>query len=246
MVDQQDFCGSHGCDEGHVISEGEADRLSKITSNSLRQAIEEELRHIIGKGVSINTLLEISRFSHAAQELLMIRSPIAEVRRKKKRNNGSGLISFSDDSNLNIGNYGTPGGFAMSPYQGEYGYGQNDTDVDSLTNEAAQNETFGAKLTREIVSALGAMKRQSGPSIPELIDSIKQARDAGLDSVAARLEESLDEALGRAQDEDPPPTSSLSKYPVPGILMPMVDVQAMESPDPTPDSITQPSLANRS
>ena len=237
MSTQQFVCGTRGCDETHLMSGEEADKLSKATSDALRIAIAAELKTIIEKGVSISTLLELSRFSHTAQELLMIRSPIAEVRRKRRYNlAGPGGFSYGGS----IGTYGGPGGFAMSPYQNEYGYDEGDADVDSLTNEAAQNETFGAKMTREIVSALGAMKRKSGPSVTELIDAIKQAKDAGLDGAVQKLEEALTEALGNeaTEEKEPAPSKGRPRYPVPGLPVPALDVEATE-PEP-PETIPAP------
>ena len=202
MTGQMFQCGDGGCETGGMLSAEEADKLSQATSPVLREAIAEELKSILARGVSISMLMELSRFSHTAQELLMIRSPLAEVRRKRAHNyqsNGPNMYSPSM-----LGSYGAPGGFAMSPYQSEYGYGEDAADVGSLTQEAAQNETFGAKMTREIVSALGAMKRNTGPSVQGLIESIKQARDAGLDDVVAKLQASLDDALGGEKEPEAP------------------------------------------
>ena len=243
MSAQNFICGQNGRGDKQLMSGEEADRLSKATSKALLGAIEQELHSIISKGVSISTLLELSRFSHTAQELLMIRSPLAEVRRKK---HGIGMalgqmgVGMVANYNQGLGAYGGPGGVAMSPYQNEYGYDEDDADVDSLTGEAAQNETFGAKMTREIISALGALKRSSGPSVPDLIESIKQAKEANLDSVVTRLEISLDEALGGSGSPAPEPEAATPSngrptYPVPGIPM---DVASLGADAPPPSQLT--------
>ena len=226
MVNNASFvCSDSGCHTpGPPLSKQEVETLTEATSESLRKAIGEEIGNIVSRGVSIPTLLELARFAHTAQELLMIRSPIAEVRRRKRIGAGTGMMQYAGG----MASYGGPGGFVMSPYQNQYGYEEDDPDVDSLTTEAAQNETFGAKMTREVISALGALKRTTGPTVQELIDSIKQAKDAGLDNIVAKLEASLDAAL--AADEGAPATPQRRRPRIP------IDTAASEpeQTDPAP------------
>ncbi len=234
MVSQQFSCGKNGCDEQHALSEGEAENLSQQTSDGLRTAIAAEIKSIASRGVSIGTLNELARFSHTAQELLMIRTPLAEVRRKKRLGAAMQGPAMQTNSTYSgsIGSYGGPGGFVMSPYQDQYGYDEDDTDVGSLTQEAAQNETFGAKLTREVVSALGSLKRNTGPSVKELIESIAQAKDAGLGHIVSKLEGALDEALGKEGEPEPTPATGRPRYPVPGIPMAQLGSPDDDADDP--------------
>lgn len=206
MSSQQVVCKSSDCRERGALEPGEEADVSRRTSEAMLGAIGGEISRIVGEGISIRSLNELARFAHTAQELLMIRSPLAEVRRKKNYGGGAnitgaGATLMSTGSGA-IGSYGGPGGFAMSPYQSQYGFEEGDCDVGALTTEAAQNETFGAKMTREIVSALGAMKRNSGASVQELISAIKDAKDAELGNIVSKLELALDEALGNESQAD--------------------------------------------
>ena len=198
MTATQFTCGSHGCEQTTLVSKDEADKLSDATSIALRNVLGAELQSILDKGVTIPTLLELTRFANTAQELLMIRSPMAEVR---SRNRPAG--SFGSNIAIQNPNAGDSNSVAtqMSPYQAQYGYGDSDADVQSLTGEFAQNETFGAKMTREIVSALGALKRSDGPSVQELVSGIGKAKKAGLHDVEAKLKASLDALLAGQEGE---------------------------------------------
>ncbi len=199
MTATQFTCGSHGCEQTTLVSKDEADKLSDATSIALRNVLGAELQSILDRGVTISTLLELTRFAHTAQELLMIRSPMAEVRR---RNSPAGSFGSSIAiQNPNVGNFDSVPTTPMSPYQAQYGYESSDSDVQSLTGEFAQNETFGAKMTREIVSALGALKRSDGPSVQELISGIGKAKKAGLHDVEAKLKASLDALLAGQEGE---------------------------------------------
>lgn len=77
----------------------------------------------------------------------------------------------------------------MSPYQPLY-----DCDMGPLTTEAAQNETFGANLSREIVSLMSAAKR-NGPPLEELISALGEAKKQGLTTLVAKLEAQIEERM---------------------------------------------------
>lgn len=168
-----------------------ADVLAAKTSPALLKALEEEVQAIVKDGVNIRSLMELSKFSHVAQELLMVRTPLAEVRRKK-RNGGGALYS---------------GVSSVGSYQAMY-----NEDVEPMTQEAQQNETFGATLSRELISAIGSIKNSSAPNIEELIARIAQAKEGGLDNVVAMLEKNL-EILLRG-DEDVVDAEALPSTPV--------------------------------
>ncbi len=207
MSSQQVVCKSSDCRERGALEPGEEADISRRTGEAMLGAIGGEISRIVGEGISIRSLNELARFAHTAQELLMIRSPLAEVRRKKNYGGGASITSagatLMATGSGTIGSYGGgPQGFAMSPYQSQYGFEEGDCDVGALTTEAAQKETFRAKMTREIVSALGAMKRNNGASVQELISAIKDAKDAGLGNIVSKLELALDEALGNESQAD--------------------------------------------
>lgn len=179
------ICGSSGCEEHSLVPEKQQHALSQKTSSVLKNAIEEEIRTILEKGVSIPVLLELARFANTAQELMMIRNPSADVRTRRRRGPfASGITPMS------AGSYQYTAGYDDS----EYG--------PPLTTEAAGNETFGAKLSRELVSAVGAMRRSDKPTVPDLIESIKQAKEAGLDNVVTQLEGSLSKLLSEAEGDE--------------------------------------------
>lgn len=183
---------AYGCGMDPEVPEldlSKADALAAKTSPKLLEALQEEVSAIMEGGVNIRSLMELSKFTHVAQELLMVRTPLAEVRRKKRPRLAGGGPMLSG-----------PGGMmqsSMGPYQTMY-----DEEVGPMTQEAATNETFGAQVTRELVSAIGSMKRSSGASIQDLISGIEQAKKAGLDSLAAKLEMKLDEAIGGSAAEE--------------------------------------------
>jgi len=178
--------------EAPPINLEKADILAAKTSPALLKSLNDEIQAIIKDGVNIRSLMELSKFCHVAQELLMVRTPLAEVRRKKR-----GRLPQYQNS--------------MSVFDPPVGYQfMYDDELGPLTQEAAQNETFGAQVTKQIVSAIGALKRNDGPSVEELIDGIKQAKDAGLDRVVERLEAKLEEALGgEPSGEAPAPDDSI-------------------------------------
>lgn len=116
----------------------------------------------------------------------MVRSPIADVRQRKRPRYASGGISvpYQGDS------YPNP-----SPVIGGSGY---PLEENALTGEAAPNETFGAKLVRELIPALTNATNKGGAKkgiFEDLVDGIAAARDKGLDDVADSLQKKLD-ALG--------------------------------------------------
>lgn len=179
-----------------------ADALAAKTSPALLKALEEEVQAIVKDGINIRSLMELSKFSHVAQELLMVRTPLAEVRRKKR--NGGGMPQIYSGGG---GALYSSGVSSVGPYQAMY-----DEDVEPMTQEAQQNETFGATLSRELVSAIGAIKSSSAPNIEELIARIAQAKEGGLDNVVAMLEKNL-EILLRG-DEDVVDAEALPSAPV--------------------------------
>lgn len=188
-----------------MIHQRASEDLSKNTSPALRKAIHDELLDIIKDGVDIPNLQMLHRFANTAQELLMVRSPLAEVRTRKRKRLGS------------LG-YNTGVIDGENPYQTLYGFECSSEDVSpALTEEASPNETLGTKMVKELVSALSANKRAEGeegksnaPDVFEgLVIAIKRARDEGMPEIAARLEKKLDgllklnEAIEETAEEKP-------------------------------------------
>lgn len=184
-----------------AIDLSKADALAAKTSPALLEALAAEVQEIVKGGINIRSLMELSKFSHVAQELLMVRTPLAEVRRKKR--NGGGMPQIYSGG----GALYSSGVSSVGPYQTMY-----DEDVEPMTQEAQQNETFGATLSRELVSAIGAIKSNSAPNIEELIARIAQAKEGGLDNVVSMLEKNL-EILLRG-DEDVVDAEALPSAPV--------------------------------
>lgn len=148
--------------------------ISDKTSKVLRAAIQDELKEMVNEELTHSMLNQVSRFANVAQELIMVRSPIADVRRRKRKNfNYQGVVT----------------GATGSPME-----------ENSLTGEAADGETFGAKLIRELIPALTNLRGpesqapQKGP-IEELVKSISIAKKAGLDDVVEKLDAKLHELL---------------------------------------------------
>lgn len=171
-----------------AIDLSKADALAAKTSPALLEALAAEVQEIVKGGINIRSLMELSKFSHVAQELLMVRTPLAEVRRKKRNGGGVPQI-YSNGGALYSGSV------SMGAYQGIY-----DEDLEPMTQEAQQNETFGATLSRELISAIGSIKNSSAPNIEELIARIAQAKEGGLDNVVTMLEKNLEILLGGDED----------------------------------------------
>lgn len=182
---------NNGCGAGVAvppIDYDKADALAAKTSPALLKALETEVQKIMEKGVNIRSLMELSKFCHVAQELLLVRTPLGEVRRKKSN-------QFStQSSSVYIGGSASYQSSAGA-YQGMY-----DEDLEPMTGEAQNNETFGATLSRELVAAIGAIKNNNAPDTQELIARIAQAKEGGLDRVVAMLEKSLEKILTGEED----------------------------------------------
>ncbi len=197
-----------GCDIRRPVPQidlSKADALAAKTSPALLKSLAEEVQAIVKDGINIRSLMELSKFAHVAQELLMVRTPLAEVRRKKRPWN-----SMQGSSNYYSGSA------SMVPYQSMY-----DEDLEPMTQEAQQNETLGATLSREIISAIGAIKNNSAPSAEGLIDRIAQAKKGGLDNVVAMLEKKLESLLGGTEDvvdaEAKPSTPDVEPLEIPAV-----------------------------
>jgi len=172
------------------------------TSEGLISALSTELKEMVQVPLTHSSLNQISRFANIAQELIMVRSPIADVRQRKRPRYASGGISVPYQG----GPYSDP-----NPVIGGSGY---PLEENALTGEAAPNETFGAKLVRELIPALTNATNKGGAKkgiFEDLVDGIAAARDKGLDDVADSLQKKLD-ALGdvgakvvESEIEDPQP-----------------------------------------
>ena len=100
------------------------------------------------------------------------------------------------------------GGISMSGPYSAYNINPNDSPVigasgypleeNALTGEAAPNETFAAKLVRELIPALTGVNKNADVGTVEkgvfedLVDGIAAAREKGLDDVAESLQKKLD------------------------------------------------------
>ncbi len=149
------------------------------TSQQLMDALSKELREMIEEDLTVANLNQISRFADIAQDLILVRSPIANVLKKKKRFGavGIGPINYSSIHDI-------------------------ESDDESLTGEAQPNETFGAKLIREIIPAFSELKAKKQKGIfEELIDGISIAQEKGLDDIAKGLQAKLDHLIKINQPE---------------------------------------------
>ncbi len=207
------------------------EKLGADTSDELISALKAEMLQIIGDKPNVRSMNELARFAHTAQELMMIRTPLAQVRRRRRSPGGASIGP------------GMQMGYSMmgsNPYQELY-----DCDIDPLTSEAAFNETYGANMSREMVSALSAAKR-SGPPLDELIKALGEAKAQGLTNLAEKLAADIDRRLGESQqpqlhahdhdqdhdrddghdddghesDEDALDVESLDLPPYPGVMYP--------------------------
>ena len=163
----------YGCSKITAVPDGS---INGDTSRALLDALSSELKQMVQGQVTHSSLNQISRFANIAQELIMVRSPIADVRQRKRR--------------PIIGGYGQ-GAISNSPAIGGTGY---PLEENALTGEAALNETFGAKLVRELIPALSAsVNKGSGEKgvFEDLVDAIAAAKKGGLDEVAEGLEAKL-------------------------------------------------------
>lgn len=164
--------------------------VSEKSTKALRECIKAELLEMLEGEIDIPKLQEITRFAHTAQELLMVRSPIAQVRRKKKWGNNPGY-----DSPVGNGSSIISSSTSNPSYQAIYGYGAEDQD-EPLTDEAAPQETWGTKMVSEFISAISSLKRkndaESEESYADLVEAIKSAKEAGLNEVVGRLTKRLE------------------------------------------------------
>lgn len=185
-------CSTDGCapiEQPHPHPQ-QHDPVSDKTSEKLKGVLAEEIADIVKDGISIPILQQLHRFANIAQELLMVRSPIADVHRRQR---SSGAL-YSTPSNITIG--GSAVGTPYAPY-GSY------DDCEPLTQEAAPNETYGAKLIREIVPALSALKDGGKKSkLESLVSAIAEAKENGLDDIAETLEATMQDLLARKYLEE--------------------------------------------
>ncbi len=156
------------------------------TSKALRKAIQDELKEMVVESLTHSMLNQVSRFANIAQEMIMVRSPIADVRQRKRRRGPlGGNSNYQGVANPGVimGNTGEP------------------LEENALTGEAAPNESFASTLTRELVSAFGKLGgqdpvKEKGP-VEELIEGIAAAKKAGLGDLADKLETKLHEVLSK-------------------------------------------------
>lgn len=175
------------------------DPVDSRTSDALKAALSDEIKTIAAQDITIATLSELSRFANVAQELLMVRDPIAEVRRKKR-------------PKLGAAQYVSQGGVALGVSPSYPTYSTNDDNCEPMTVEAAFNETFGAKLIRELVPALsnlaGAVEKTDKKNpIEKIIEGIASAKKAGLDDVVTRLNKRLEVLLEKQYLAEPEPAT---------------------------------------
>lgn len=75
----------------------------------------------------------------------------------------------------------------------------------ALSAAQSSAETFGARVVREGLAALKHMRLAD--QIPGLVTALKAAKEAGLQTVAEKLERKIDEALGEEERQQSPPSS---------------------------------------
>ena len=159
------------------------------TSPALRKAIQDELKEMVVENLTHSMLNQVSRFANIAQELIMVRSPIADVRqRKRRRANYQGIsnpgVAMGNNPGVVMGNTGEP------------------LEENALTGEAAENETYASKLVCELISAFGKLGggqepvKEKGP-VEELVEGIAAAKKSGLNDLAENLEAKLHEVLSK-------------------------------------------------
>jgi len=170
----------HQYDEYAHLPERELGRIpgpvSQRTSAKLREALAYELKDLAGQEINPSNLATISRFAQVANELLMVRDPIAEVRRRKR-------------PRMDMPPMGVVGG--LTEYNANYGSGSS-----SYTSEAAPNETFGAKLIRELVPAFQGLNQKTERSVvDQMSEAIEKARERGLNEVADKIEAKMEKYL---------------------------------------------------
>jgi len=160
------------------------DEVNKLTSEALKGAIQSELKEMIEGGITIANLHQISRFAHTAQELLMVRNPIADIRRKRQRMSQATFNSVY-----------SPGANPLQQLDYcEYPEGQ--------VLESAPNETFATKLIRELVPALTGVANKKVIDYQGIVDAIAEAKEKGLDVIASKLEKIIDDETAEAEDKE--------------------------------------------
>jgi len=164
------------------------DDVDKLTSKALKGAIQSELKEMIEGDITIANLHQISRFAHTAQELLMVRHPIADIRRKRT---GMSQATFNSVYSSNPQAY-------IPPQQSDY-YDYPEGQV----LESAPNETFATKLIRELVPALTDVANKKVVDYQGIVDAIAEAKEKGLDIIAAKLEKLIDDDIADAEEKEP-------------------------------------------
>ncbi len=201
--------GEHGYGRLPVIATPNGPINGK-TSKTLISALSNELKDMIQEPLTHSNLNQISRFANIAQELIMVRSPIADVRHRKRPRIGiSGPISTSSGDYTDTD---SPYYTNSNPVIGGSGYALEEN---ALTGEAAPNETFAAKLVRELIPALTGINKNADVGtvkkgiFEDLVDGIAAAKEKGLDDAAASLQSKLDNILGPSKGDtlELPPSS---------------------------------------
>lgn len=130
----------------------------------IKEAFRAELQRVLSGEFNAGTLKTLIQMAKAAQQFLMAEGLAAQ---------GGEIVSDEDGEPNAQASYG--GGMIYSPAGGG----------------GLNNETFGAKMLREMITTLPALLLKQNETPEKLVAALAAAREAGLDDIADALKTKL-------------------------------------------------------
>jgi hypothetical protein len=180
-------------------------QISDDGRKAIAEVVKKELTALLAEEGDLTSkrLAKMRRIIDGSEPMLRVGLP------ERKRNGMGGIAvpNYAGPMEDNVGVYSTGAigdieqGMGDSP--DDYGLGM---DQQAMVGSSLQ-ETFGAKMMRELVAAIPKLLRPA-PTLTDLVTAAAAAKDAGLTTVLKDIEEKIAARIEPPKDEPSPPTEA--------------------------------------
>ena len=178
-------------------------QLSDEGRKAIADVVKKELTALLAEEGDLTSkcLAKMRRIIDGSEPMLRVGLP------ERKRNGMGGIPvpNYADPMEQGVYSTGSIGaieeGMGMGDSPDDYGLGM---DQQAMVGSSLQ-ETFGAKMMRELVAAIPKLLRPA-PTLTDLVTAAAAAKDAGLAGVQKDIEEKIAARIEPPKEETAPPT----------------------------------------
>lgn len=179
-------------------------QISDDGRKAIADVVKKELTALLAEegDLTAKHLMKMRRIIDGSEPMLRVGLP-------ERKRNGMGGIAVPNYAGAQeaAGVYASTGvdeieqGIAMGENPDDYGLGM---DPQAMVGSSLQ-ETFGAKMMRELVTAIPKLLRPA-PTLTDLVTAAAAAKEAGLTGVLKDIEEKIAARIEPPKEETVPPT----------------------------------------